>query len=448
MNRTILFSPVGGTDPISLNNWRDGSLLHICRVYKPTDVVMYMSKEILENHKKDNRYLYCLDKLSELLDFKMDYKIIERQDLENVQEFDPYYKDFKMELEKIVNKMDETDKLYLNISSGTPAMKSALLILQNMGEIDCDSIQVSTPAKKMNEHTHVGYDVETLWEGDEDNNEEFINRCSIVNCPNLSLIKKEELIKQQINDYDYHAAVNIASTIDSENRKRYWDYLKLAEARAAMNFTEVDRIIDKTGYSPLPYKSGDERKYFEYALNLKLKLNRKENADFIRAITPIVVDLFQLILKEQLDIDINDYCSIEDGGGLKWDQYKLLNTELINILQSVFYNDFKYGFVYSIQLLKIIKKQSEDKSLKATCERLRFIEDRVRNIAAHQIIAITDRKLKELTKNENDKKYPNGYTLGNIMKLIEDIFDYTSIKVKSEFWNSFEIMNEKIISLI
>lgn len=53
---TVLFSPVGGTDPIS--NERDGALLHICRIYKPDIVYLYMSKEMLEFHKKDNRYLF------------------------------------------------------------------------------------------------------------------------------------------------------------------------------------------------------------------------------------------------------------------------------------------------------------------------------------------------------------------------------------------------------
>ena len=56
MNRTILFSPVGGTDPISSSNLRDGSLLHICRWYKPDKVYLYMSKEILALHEKGNRY--------------------------------------------------------------------------------------------------------------------------------------------------------------------------------------------------------------------------------------------------------------------------------------------------------------------------------------------------------------------------------------------------------
>ena len=44
MNQTILFTPVGGTDPISLNNYHDGSILHICRFYKPDKVILYLPK--------------------------------------------------------------------------------------------------------------------------------------------------------------------------------------------------------------------------------------------------------------------------------------------------------------------------------------------------------------------------------------------------------------------
>ena len=54
MNQTILFKPVGGTDPISSTNIHDGSMLHICRVYQPQKVILYMSKEMLDNQEKDN----------------------------------------------------------------------------------------------------------------------------------------------------------------------------------------------------------------------------------------------------------------------------------------------------------------------------------------------------------------------------------------------------------
>ena len=77
MNRIVLFSPVGGTDPMPQTNFRDGSLLHICRVYQPTDVYLYMSAEILANHRADNRYLYCLENLAELQGRKMACQIVE-----------------------------------------------------------------------------------------------------------------------------------------------------------------------------------------------------------------------------------------------------------------------------------------------------------------------------------------------------------------------------------
>ena len=55
MKNYVLFSPVGGTDPITHS--RDGALLHICRKYKPIKIVLYMSDEILKNHRSDNRYV-------------------------------------------------------------------------------------------------------------------------------------------------------------------------------------------------------------------------------------------------------------------------------------------------------------------------------------------------------------------------------------------------------
>ena len=44
MNQKILFSPVGGTDPISMTNCHDGSLIHICRVYKPEGDYVYVKR--------------------------------------------------------------------------------------------------------------------------------------------------------------------------------------------------------------------------------------------------------------------------------------------------------------------------------------------------------------------------------------------------------------------
>jgi CRISPR type III-A/MTUBE-associated protein Csm6 len=179
-------------------NFRDGSLLHICRVYQPTDVYLYMSAEILANHRADNRYLYCLENLAELQGRKMACQIVERPELRDVQVFDWFYQDFRKAIKDIAANMDETDVLLLNVSSGTPAMKSGLLVLATLGEYPCKLIQVRTPMRKMNEHRHEDYDIETLWDLNEDNEEGFENRCQEIKCPSLSLIKQEEIIKKLV----------------------------------------------------------------------------------------------------------------------------------------------------------------------------------------------------------------------------------------------------------
>ena len=68
MNEKILFTPVGGTDPISSTNCFDGAILHICRYYKPNKVIMYMSKEMLDYFKliTDNRKYSNLQSVMDL----------------------------------------------------------------------------------------------------------------------------------------------------------------------------------------------------------------------------------------------------------------------------------------------------------------------------------------------------------------------------------------------
>lgn len=433
MNQTILFSPVGGTDPISSSNCRDGSMLHICRVYQPSKVILYMSYEVLENQKKDNRYRYCLDRLAQLQNRTMKHEIIERPDLKEVQEFDYFYQDFRVIIEKIFQDMDETDTLLLNVSSGTPSMKSGLLVLQTLGEFPCKLIQVATPDRKMNEHIHKNYEVDVLWELNEDNAENFENRCREIHCPTLSVIKKEEIIKKHISVYDYRAALDVAETMPGQYTVGYLKLLEMAKKRVLLDFKSVDQILRQEQYDCLPVKSSDARKYFEYALTLDVKLKRGEYADFIRGITPLIVDLFEIILKKQCKINIEDYAENTKKGKV-WDKQTLSGTVIEQTLKD-HYKTFQYGIIYSDHLKTLIEKFSQDNRLVTIVEDLRNVEGSVRNLAAHQIVSITDETIRELTNFNGEQ----------IMKKIKLIFSYTGIKIEKEYWNSYDDMNKKII---
>ena len=441
MNKKILFSPVGGTDPISPNNCRDGSMLHICRFEKPDKVILYLSREMIENEQKDHRYSYCLNKLKLLQGRDFDVEMITRPNLVEVQDFDFFYNEFSEIINKIMNEdMDQSDTLLLNISSGTPGMKSALAVLKTISEISCRLIQVPTPNKSQNIHDNRGYDPELLWECNEDNNPGAKNRCAEVSLPSLAVKKKEEVIKMHVLAYDYHAALQVAETLPEKIKGRYVDLLEMASARYNFNLSEFAKKCKNTNYRPA-ITGGNVFKRFEYALILQVKIKRKEYVDFIRAITPLIVDLFEQVLEKKCKVVVDEYCSyqMKDGKKIrKWSRTKLEGSEVLRVFQNDYENDFKYGFVYSDHLRTLIKHFSTDENLKNLTDTLRDVESGVRNLAAHEMDSFDDDKIRELT----------GLSANSIMKTIRSYFGYLGYAIPKEAWDSYENMNDIIIGAI
>ncbi len=446
MGKKILFSSVGGTDPISENNYRDGSMLHICRHYKPDKVILYLSKEMAEKHHKYNPYGYCIEKLAELQNRHIDVEYIERNELTKVQEYDYFYKDFRNILKGIMEDMDECDEFLLNISSGTPAMKSGLVVLKTLGEIPCRTIQVVTPSGKMNEHSHQVTDYAFLWELDEDNNPDSANRCIEVECPTLAIIKKEEIIKKHIEAYDYSAALQVAKTIKkSAMDKGYYSLIEMAKYRESLDYKKAFEISLKEKAYCFPVKDDKGIKLFEYALNIDVKRKRHEYADFIRSITPLFVDLFELVLKHETGIDINKYCRIvkkRKHSVRVWDLEKLNGSDVLNALNSKYERKggLKEVTVSSDQLVELLKEfiPISKKELIDLISNLREVEETIRNTAAHEIVSVTD----DVIKNKTN------FSSNAIMRMIEKVFSYTDLDITDEYWNSYDLMNQLIIERI
>ena len=389
----ILFSPVGGTDPVSERNLYDGSMLHICRHCDIDKVYLYMTKEIWEKHVKDNRYQFFIEKLAEQKNKKIECVIIADKDLENVQVYDQFLFRFEKEINSIVKELKEEDQFFINISSGTPAMKNALVILQDLNEYNCKFIQVSTPERKMNQHTHEeNLDLEVMWELNAELERDGENRCAENVCPSLSRLRKEEIIKKHIDEYDYRAALSVARSMERHSIQNYIEELQRAANRYNLNMKKVDRDYKKDGFDITPVKSGDARKLFEYALWLNIKEKRQEYIDFVRGITPIVVELFEVVLKSKGKLDINE------------------------------------------ALLYLLRNLADDTMLLDIANNLRSVEEKVRNLAAHDIVSL----------DGNDIKNRTGFTPSQIMDMIKKLFAYTNFGIKPEYWNSYEEMNREL----
>lgn len=69
---------------------------------------------------------------------------------------------------------------------------------------------------------------------------------------------------------------------------------------------------------------------------------------------------------------------------------------------------------------------------------LREVEGTVRNIAAHEMVSVTD----DVIKNKTD------FSSNAIMRMIEKVFSYTDLDIRDEYWDSYDLMNQLIIERI
>ncbi|WLD76278.1 hypothetical protein QU661_00085 [Mogibacterium neglectum] len=423
--KRILFSPVGSTDPIS--SQRDGALLHIIRVYRPDKVILFLSKEINGYENKDNRYSYCLNRLQNLIGKQIEFEWMIRDELVNVHLFDPILLDFKEILEDLCDNIDEDDELFLNISSGSPAMKSALQTLTAFTERPMIPIQVSSPNKEVNTHEDVkgDYDVELQWELNLDNSDEpFKNRCEESPITNLSAEIRKSIIKKHIEAYDYVAALDAVGDDSNYISKEAILLMEAGAARLKLDKVECDKKAKTANYDIYPIKQGDHWNIFEYLMIMRIKLEKEEYADYIRSMSPVYFKLLEMIIEKNRIENLKALiCYDKKTGGTCWQDKE------------------KGYYVKSVDYINIICKKGQGKisdASKKTIIELRYVEENARNTAAHNISCITDEFIYKVTQMRANQ----------ILEKLCELARYVGIKITDNDLKTYDKLNEKIISLL
>ena len=147
------------------------------------------------------------------------------------------------------------------------------------------------------------------------------------------------------------------------------------------------------------------------------------------------------VLRKQCGIKVDDYCDKykKDGKTVRyWSMKKLENTEVGRILNDLYKGEFREKNIYSHHLKGLIERYSNDAYLLQLVKDIRLVEANIRNLAAHEIVSITDVTIKELT----------GFIPEKIMKMIQELFRYTGISIKEEYWDSYDNMNRMILERI
>lgn len=433
MNKTILYSAVGMTDPIS--NFRDGSLLHICRIYKPDRVYILMSREVIKHHNKDNRYIYCLEKLSEKINHPFEIVTIQKDDLVEVQNYDVVYPIIKENIQSILDNMDETDSLIVNIGSGTPAMKYSLQMLSALADYNFTPINVSTPEKSSNPHmeNQNKYDPAEMWELNEDN-DDFVDRSFKTTSPLMLKDFYDNSLEKLIKNYNYAGALTLVRSLNFYSDKLE-NLLVAANSRLQLNFGQAQRILQSFKFQ-MPF-TDERKKIFEYALALGVKIKNKNYGDYVRAITPLLFELNSLVLKTECGFNLADYTYSDprDKNKIYWDKDKLSVTGFDNALNES-YKNFNYGIVFNDNLRTLITYflSKKNPQLYDTINKLNKFEIKMRNKAAHTMISITSDSVKKETGQTPEETYTD----------LKKVFNLIHISTKD--WDSYDKMNRFIIN--
>jgi len=436
---SIILSFVGGQDPYSDVTSEEGSIVSLVKhllsvTTEIKKILLLYTNEEVENKK--NGKLRAEETRDWLIhEVKLDNEQAELIEVDQRLSQDPIdlqlaIKEAREAIEKVKPILDEEDRLDLNGSSGTPAMKAAWNILQAAGYADPRSLvwQVRDPR--------------SMSEG-----QERVYRTD------LKFLRREyelKVVKQQLEDYNYSS---ILITLDSSSllTDKAKALLTYANARFARNFEDAKDQIKN-----IFTKEDDEYKYIkdinkliseqpeliyqDFYHKTLIKLDRKEYAEFLIYLSTLNENIlaffaYRILLQEidwkkkwhdVKDIFFNKIKNYDEGKLIN----HLKNKYIINTTVGKFEDFKKSKRIVMADIIEYHEKYSEVLKLLKNIEK---INDQ-RNDIIHELKGIKGR-----------------FEIKNEQQLRDDLRQIIKYIQKSPFMNSaslnnpFDDLNESII---
>ena len=413
MSKYVLFSPIGDHDPINLKDCSEGSMLHIVRHYQPEVVVLFLTKEMQAKDKKDDRYVTAIRKINKTCIIKKF-----KSEIENPHDFDAFIEYFSKIISKIKKAYPEHEIL-LNTSSGTPQIKSNLILEAITSSIKLTPIQVETPAKSSN--TNKDDFLLSFLDKSDEKKEEENKRCFV---PQVISFKKSQItsqIKSLLDSYEYNAAIKLLekSNIGNLYDENVLKLLKHSWYRLNLEFEKAKICYD--------FPIGDI--IFEYFYTVKIKQLKGELADFSLKLTPMLTELIKNFTDKEIPIDAiiekkkfgqKEIPHITRNKLTDYDNR--FGTKILEHMDKALNSEYKDQFVNFTTLLNICgyfnknkyvdnsKTSQEFKRVFGLFKSFDKFERMIRNATAHEMVGISEDMVKEssgtnskglLTKLEN-----------------------------------------------
>lgn len=453
----ILFSAVSGVDPISKNKQGkcyDGNMLHIVRMYPDIDrVVLFFTSEFKDVFDQDKKSKLFCDVNGEFVDR---YTFAVHKVREDITVSEPILTDITDpelidSLDLLSEKLLETktglqkdEKLYVNISSGTPQMKTVLTLVAN--NIGADIIQVITPEKRINQPPDIA---EKVCDRSEVNCDNGIFVSDRIKPQRLRFINKyviEHKILGLIKGFQYCEAWDLYRNNRELISQQAGLLLEYAYLKTQLRFKEAQQIrgdiIDKIDFHGC---TETEKNILEFLMLMKVHLAKDELYEFIIKMTPLLVEVVRIPFLKKFPYEkISDNPEKREKGKIKREifekNYPGMLAKLPAKLQRAIDEANFFTFNKMCACLSLTSDYSE---FARKMLPLRKIEEKFRNLMAHNIATnISNRDLVLVTPYE-DVMGIFKIIISGVQEIIGNVYD-----LNLSLLNTYTLLNDEINTLI
>ena len=365
---TTLISCIGDTDPI--RNRHDGALLHLARVFRPEKILLIYSERAL---LKENNILLALNSIEGYSPvIKKDERLISNSE---VFIFDKMYEI----LNNVVLKYSRDDEdLILNLSSGTPQMKSALFTINRLNDINVRAYQVITPSHSSNEgirHDN-NLDINYLISTNLDNRKDFEKRILEDKAEKFQKTLIKRTMKNLLNNFDYESLYDLSMRYRVLSKSKMKKIISLLQdLTEAVKYQKLLKVVNQTDYCE------KEKKLINSYLIILLQANRELVSEVLIRSKNIGEYACELYLEKNYPdlifwkenrpyLNTENYPDIED---------RLLNDNDIHYRKEQYLNIHLY--------IKILKELNENEELIENLNKLSGYNQQ-RNKVAHGLSEI------------------------------------------------------------
>ena len=366
---TTLISCIGDTDPI--RNRHDGALSHLARVFRPEKILLIYSERTL---LKENNILLALNSIEGYSPvIKKDERLISNSE---VFIFDKMYEI----LNNVVLKYSRDDEdLILNLSSGTPQMKSALFTINRLNDINVRAYQVITPSHSSNEgirHDN-NLDINYLISTNLDNRKDFEKRILEDKAEKFQKTLIKRTMKDLLNNFDYESLYDLSMRHRILSKSKMKKIISLLQdLTEAVKYQKLLKVINQTDYCE------KEKKLINLYLIILLQANRELASEVLIRSKNIGEYACELYLEKNYPdlifwkenrpyLNSENYLNIED---------KLLNNEDIHYRKEQYLNIHLY--------IKILEELNGNEELIESLNKLSGYNQQ-RNKVAHGLSEIS-----------------------------------------------------------